>query len=55
LEALKAAWGDFGSGYPSDPATKAWLAAHAKTGKPWPDFVRTRWETITAFGQTSML
>lgn len=53
LDALKAGWGDFGSGYPSDPDTQTWLAAHAKTGRPWPDFVRTRWETITALGQLS--
>lgn len=51
LDALRPTWGDFGSGYPSDPKTKAWLAAHAKTGRPWPDFVRTRWETVVALGQ----
>lgn len=38
--------GDLGSGYPSDPKTKRWIAAHAASGAPWPAFVRTRWETI---------
>lgn len=35
-----------GSGYPSDPVTQAWLrAVYAETGG-FPDFVRTRWETV---------
>lgn len=46
--------GDLGSGYPSDPATRAWLAAWAGTRKPWPDFVRTKWETVRALSQPSM-
>ena len=46
LMRLAEAHGDLGSGYPSDPTTKAWLAAHHATGKPWPDFVRTKWATI---------
>lgn len=37
---------DIGSGYPSDPKTRAWIAAHHQTGQPWPSFVRTRWGTI---------
>lgn len=46
LDALRAAWGDLGSGYPSDPVTRRWLAAHRATGAAWPEFVRTRWGTI---------
>lgn len=46
LDTLKASHGDLGSGYPSDPKTRAWLRAHAQTGAPWPPFVRTRWGTI---------
>jgi ribonuclease HII len=51
LDALRAEWGQFGSGYPSDPETRAWLATWSATGKPWPDFVRTRWGTIRAIAQ----
>lgn len=48
LDELRPTWGALGSGYPSDPVTRAWLAAHAASGAPWPDFVRTRWGTIEA-------
>jgi ribonuclease HII len=48
LAEIDAAHGPLGSGYPSDPVTRAWLEAHAATGDPWPDFVRTRWGTITS-------
>lgn len=46
LDALRDAFGELGSGYPSDPKVRAWLTAWAATGAPWPDFVRTRWSTI---------
>lgn len=46
LEKLKEAYGDFGSGYPSDPKTRSWLASIAKKGDDWPFFVRTRWGTV---------
>ena len=46
-----AAWGELGSGYPSDPKVKAWLTAHLATGAPWPSFVRTRWGTVQALQQ----
>ena len=39
-------WGAFGSGYPSDPKTRAWLNTLAAEGTPWPSFVRTRWGTV---------
>lgn len=55
LAALEATWGTLGSGYPSDPKTKAWLQAHADAGKPWPSFVRTRWGTVQALAQRSLL
>jgi ribonuclease HII len=54
LERLKAAWGDFGSGYPSDPKTRTWLAAHHRSGAPWPAFVRTRWGTVRALSQPEL-
>lgn len=47
-------WGVLGSGYPSDPKTRAWLAAHAATGEDWPAFVRTRWGTVRALAQSDL-
>lgn len=55
LDALIQAHGTLGSGYPSDPKTKAWLAEWARTRAPWPEFVRTRWGTVQALAQTRML
>lgn len=46
LDELRAEWGVLGSGYPSDPKTRAWLTEHAAGGAPWPHFVRTRWGTV---------
>lgn len=46
LDDLRPAWGQLGSGYPGDAVTRAWLLAHAQSGQPWPDFVRTKWSTI---------
>ena len=54
LEDLKVEFGDLGSGYPSDPVTKRWLARWAGSGRPWPHFVRTRWGTIRMLGQTPL-
>ncbi len=51
LDALREAWGALGSGYPSDPVTRRWLQAWAATGAPWPDFVRTRWQTVADLSQ----
>ena len=51
LDDLREEFGNFGSGYPGDPATKAWLLAWKRSGRPWPSFVRTRWGTISALGQ----
>ena len=50
-----AAHGPLGSGYPSDPKTKAWLSAWAQSRKAWPSFVRTRWQTVQDLGQQSLL
>lgn len=55
LAALIDTHGPLGSGYPSDPKTKAWLRAHAATREPWPPFVRTRWQTIQDLGQQALL
>lgn len=39
-------WGEVGSGYPSDPSTRAWLERRASRGCDWPPFVRTHWSTV---------
>ena len=54
LDALREQWGDLGSGYPSDPTTRAWMTTWAATGEPWPDFVRTRWGTVCQIAQQVM-
>ncbi len=43
--------GEVGSGYPSDPITRAWLSAFIERGEAFPDCVRTRWGTIDALRQ----
>ena len=40
------AWGPVGSGYPSDPVTRAWLTGFIQRNEPFPSCVRTRWGTI---------
>ncbi|MFZ5475568.1 MAG: ribonuclease HII [Myxococcota bacterium] len=40
-----------GSGYPSDPVTRAWLVARLAEDRPLPAFVRTRWGTIEVLRQ----
>lgn len=47
IEAL----GPVGSGYPSDPVTRAWIAGFLERGAPLPDCVRTRWGTLDALRQ----
>ncbi|MBR9680123.1 MAG: ribonuclease HII [Candidatus Altiarchaeota archaeon] len=42
---LRKEHGDFGSGYPSDPKTRAFLKSWFKQNKQWPDFVRRSWGT----------
>lgn len=55
LEVHAASHGTLGSGYPSDPKTRSWLEAHARSKAPWPPFVRTRWQTIQDLAQASLL
>ena len=45
-DAAITALGSVGSGYPSDPITRAWLSDFLRRGAPFPDCVRTRWGTI---------
>ena len=44
---VRASLGDFGSGYPSDPYTVAWLAAHRATAIER-KVLRTKWNLKTA-------
>lgn len=46
LERLRARHGALGSGYPSDPLTRRWLAA-ALVNAALPRFVRRSWSTLT--------
>jgi len=55
LQALVDTHGPLGSGYPSDPRTRAWLQAHAASGAPWPSFVRTRWQTVQDLAQRPLI
>ncbi len=45
VELLREAHGDFGSGYPSDPATRSFFAERMKRGEPLPGYVRRSWKT----------
>ena len=49
------ALGAVGSGYPSDPVTREHLRQLLATGNPLPSYVRTRWGTVRALSQTSLL
>ena len=44
---LRSIYGDFGSGYPSDPKTIKWLAEHAPAESP---IVRKTWLTLKRLG-----
>lgn len=46
IEKLRRGYGNFGSGYPSDPKTQKWLRDWYKEKKSWPPIVREFWETI---------
>jgi ribonuclease HII len=46
LTALRARYGDLGSGYSSDPQTRSFLRRCIKERRDLPYFVRTSWKTI---------
>jgi ribonuclease HII len=50
-DARIAALGPVGSGYPSDPVTRAWIAGFLTRGEALPSSVRTRWGTIDKLRQ----
>ena len=47
IEKLRKEFGDLGSGYPSDPKTKAFLAEYVKKHNALPPFSRIFWSTCT--------
>lgn len=53
-DAAIAALGPVGSGYPSDPVTRAWLSGFLARGDALPACVRTRWGTLDALRQQSL-
>jgi len=46
VEWLKARYGDFGSGYPSDPRTRKFIQKLLNEKGEVPDFVRKSWKTL---------
>lgn len=53
IESLKKSFGDFGSGYASDPKTIAYLK-QLRELKEMPPFIRKKWRTIKLLSQTSL-
>lgn len=54
VEELKKIYGDFGSGYPSDPRTRAWLEEVVKSGRV-PPIVRKSWSTYRKLATRDLL
>jgi RNase HII (EC 3.1.26.4) len=48
VEALRKLHGDFGSGYPADPATRGYLERYIREHHAPPPFARRSWKTISA-------
>ncbi len=46
IEKLKEEYGDFGSGYMSDPKTQQFLKAYYDKHKDFPDVVRRKWASV---------
>lgn len=46
ISSLKERYGDFGSGYPSDPKTREFLLTHLREGRELPPIVRRSWGTL---------
>jgi len=49
VEKLKRNFGDFGSGYPSDPDTSVFFIERMREGRPVPPFARKSWKTWANF------
>lgn len=46
IEELKRSYGDFGSGYPSDPKTVNWVKKLYKCNSPPPSIIRRSWKIL---------
>ncbi|AWR96658.1 ribonuclease HII [Acidianus sulfidivorans JP7] len=46
IDSLKEEYGDFGSGYPSDPKTKEWIRQIYSTANPPPKIIRRTWKSL---------
>jgi ribonuclease HII len=46
VEGLKREYGDFGSGYPSDPKTRSFIERFLREGAELPPIVRRSWKTL---------
>ncbi len=53
-DAAIAELGEVGSGYPSDPVTRALLTRLLATGEPLPSWVRSRWGTLSQLRQAGL-
>ena len=53
VERLRAEYGDFGSGYPSDPDTRAFFSNLVGRGESLPDYVRKSWKTWGSLGPSA--
>ncbi|MDH5362120.1 MAG: ribonuclease HII [Aigarchaeota archaeon] len=51
---LKMKYGDFGSGYPSDPHTRAFLRNWMERRESLPPIVRKKWKTLKRVSQTTL-
>lgn len=49
---LRGVYGDFGSGYPSDPRTIRWVEECLKSSKALPPIVRRSWRTVRRLGKS---
>jgi len=52
VEELRERYGDFGSGYPSDPLTRAFFSDLMRGGRDLPPFVRRSWKTLERLEQS---
>jgi ribonuclease HII len=50
IEELHVTYGDFGSGYPSDSKSIAFVQSFIEVNNVLPDIVRTTWESVTKLG-----
>ncbi|MDD1678422.1 MAG: ribonuclease HII [Methanomicrobiales archaeon] len=49
IEGLRRQYGDFGSGYPADPATREYLEQYMREHRSPPPFARKTWKTVTGY------